>query len=57
MNELVTCVDMNFLPLGFYDVLIGLDWFESHKVNFYCYNKTFECMDEEGTQRVVMVVR
>ena len=53
MNGLVTCVNMNVLPLGSYDVLIGLDWFESHKVNFYCYNKTFECMDEEGTQRVV----
>ena len=26
MNGLVTCVDLNFLPLGSYDVLIGMDW-------------------------------
>ena len=48
MDELVTCVDLNVLPLGSYDVLIGMDWLEAHRVNLDCYNKTFECMDEEG---------
>ena len=48
MNVLVTCVDLNVLPLGSYDVLIGMDWVEAHKVKLDCYNKTFECMDEEG---------
>ena len=53
MNGLVTCVDLNVLPLGSYDVLIGMDWLEAHKVNIDCYNKTFECMDEEGNPVVV----
>ena len=53
MNGLVTCVDLNVLPLGSYDVLIGMDWLEAHKVKLDCYNKTFECMDEEGNPRVV----
>ena len=48
MNGLVTCVDMNVLPLGSYDVLIGLDWLEAHMVKLDCYNKNFECMDGEG---------
>ena len=26
MNGLITCVDLNVLPLGFYDVLIVMDW-------------------------------
>ena len=39
--------------LGSYDVLIGMDWLESHRVKIYCYNKTFECMDEEGNPIVV----
>ena len=26
MNGLITCVDLNVLPLGSYDVLIGMDW-------------------------------
>ena len=53
MNGLVTSIDMNVLPLGSYDVLIGMDWLEAHKVNLDCYNKTFECLDEEGKSRIV----
>ena len=41
VNGLVTCVDLNVLPLGSY--VVKLD----------CYNKTFECMDEEGNTRFV----
>ena len=46
MDGLVTCADLNVLPLGSYDVLIGMDWLEAHKVKLDCYNKTFKCMDE-----------
>ena len=53
MNGLVTCVDLNVIPLGSYDVLIGMDWSEAHRVNLDCYNKNFECMDEEGNPVVV----
>ena len=53
MNGLNTCVDLNVLPLGSYDILIGMDWLESHRVKLYCYNKTFECMDEEGNPIIV----
>ena len=53
MNGLVTCVDMNVLPLGSYDVLIEMDWLASHRVNLVCYHKNFECIDEEGNLRVV----
>ena len=31
----------------------SLDWLEAHRLNLDCYNKTFECMDEEGNPRVV----
>ena len=53
MDGLVTYADLNVLPLGSYDVLIGMDWLKSHRVNLEYYNKNFECMDDEGTQRVV----
>ena len=29
-----------------------MDWLEAHRVKLDCYNKTFECMDEEGNPRV-----
>ena len=53
MDGLATCVDLNVLPLGSYDVLIGMDWLEAHRVKLDCYNKTFECMNEEGNIVVV----
>ena len=53
MDGLVTYANLNVLPLGSYDILIGMDWLEMHRVKLDCYNKTFECMDEEGNQRFV----
>ena len=53
MNGLITCVDMNVLPLDSYDVLIGMDCLEAHRVKLDHYNKTFECTDEEGNPVVV----
>ena len=53
MDGLVTWVDLNVLPLGSYDVLIGMDWLEARRVKLDCYNKTFECMNAEGNLVVV----
>ena len=53
MDGLFTYANLNILPLGSYDILIGMDWLEAHKVKLDCYNKTFECIDEEGNPRVV----
>ena len=52
MDGLVTYADLNVLPLGSYDILIGMDWLEVHRVKLDCYNKIFEFMDEEGNQRL-----
>jgi hypothetical protein len=48
MNGLPTRATLNMLPLGYYDVLIGMDWIVAHKTKSDCYNKTLECKDEEG---------
>ena len=36
MDGLDTYADLNVLPLGSYDVLIGMDWLEVHRVKFDC---------------------
>jgi hypothetical protein len=48
MNGLPNQATLNMLPLGSYDLLIGMDWFATHKTKLDCYNKTLECEDEEG---------
>ena len=61
MNGLITCVGLNVLPPGSYDVLIGMDSLEAHRVKLDCYNKTFECTDEgnlvvvKGIPKVISV--
>ena len=39
MNGLSTCVDLNILPLGSYDVLIGMDLLEANMVKIDCYKR------------------
>jgi hypothetical protein len=46
MNGLPTQETLNIIPLGYYDLLIGMDWLASHKTKLDYYNKTLKCEDE-----------
>ena len=48
MNQFETSVKLNVLPLGSYDMLIGMDWLEQHRVVLNCFDKTFTCVNNEG---------
>jgi hypothetical protein len=56
MNGMNTREDMNIIPLGSYDFLIGMDWMEKNHVVLYCYNKSFTCLDEEGNLRTIQSI-
>ena len=45
MNGFPTKVDLNILPLGSYDVLIGMDWLEHHHFMLDYLNKLILCID------------
>jgi hypothetical protein len=53
MNGLNTPVDLNILPLGSYDCLIGMDCLDPHHALLDCHKKAFIFLDEEGNQRKV----
>jgi hypothetical protein len=53
MDGMETKVDLNVLPLGSYDLLIGMDWLEKHAVVVNCRNKTFDCLDELGQGKTI----
>ena len=36
MDQFKTVVKLNVLPLGSYDLLIGMDWLEQHRVILNC---------------------
>ena len=48
LNDFLTHVNVNILPLGCYDLLIGMDWLEEHKVLLNCFEKTFTCTENNG---------
>jgi hypothetical protein len=48
MNGVNTNIDLNIVPLGYCDILIGMVWLDKNHVVLDCHNKTFTCIDEEG---------
>ena len=40
MNDFNMHADLNILPLGSYDMLIGMDGLEKHRVMLNCFDKT-----------------
>ena len=48
MDQFETSVKLNVLPLGSYDMLIGMDWLEQHRVVLNYFNKTFTCINNDG---------
>ena len=48
LNNFQIEVNLNILPLGSYDLLIGMDWLEKRKAMMNCWDKTLHCIDEEG---------
>jgi hypothetical protein len=53
LNGMNTSTDPNIIPLGSYDVLIGMDWLEKNHVVLDCHNKTFACLDGNGKHSIV----
>jgi hypothetical protein len=51
MNGVNTIVDLNIIPLGSYDVLIGMDWLDVHLDVLDFHNKNFNCLNEEVKMR------
>jgi hypothetical protein len=43
-----TQATLNILPLGSYDLFIGMDCLSAYKTKLDCYHKTLECVNEEG---------
>jgi hypothetical protein len=48
---------LNILPLGSYDVLLGMDWLASHKEKLNCYEKILECEDEKGNTIILQGIQ
>ena len=48
-----TTVHLNELSLGSYSMLLGMDWLYLHRTKVDCYDKSIECVDDNGEPRVL----
>jgi hypothetical protein len=53
MGGFPTQATFNILPIGSYDVLIGMDWLADYKTRLDCYHKNLECVNEEGRKTML----
>jgi hypothetical protein len=53
INGVNTSIDLNIIPLGSYDILIGMDWLDKHHAILDCHKRKFTCLDGDGKQSTV----
>jgi hypothetical protein len=54
LGEFVTRVSLYVTILGSYDVVIGMDWLESHEAILNRKTKRLSLVDDEGQRRVIV---
>ena len=50
LNGFLTKVNLNILPLGSYDVHIGMEWLEQHHAMLDYLHMSILCTDSQGTK-------
>jgi hypothetical protein len=54
LGEFVTRANLYVMILGFYDVVIGMDWLKLHEVILNCKKKWLSLVDDEGQRHVIV---
>ena len=54
LGDFVTKVDLYVMILGSYDIVIGMDWLESHDAILNCNKKQLSLIDDLGQSRVIV---
>ena len=50
LGAFTTTVDLHILPLGSYDIVLGMDWLGTHQAYIDCQHKLVQCVDETSGQ-------
>lgn len=57
ISEQQLTVDLNILPLGSYDVLLGMDWLEKHWTLVDCKENIIYYIMQDGTRREIQGIK
>jgi len=48
-----TSTHINVLPLGSYNMILGMHWLYLHSTKVDCHTKAIECLDDDG-EKIIM---
>ena len=52
LNGMPTTTHLNVLPLGSYNMILGMHWLHIHRTKVDCYNKAIEYLDDNGENKI-----
>jgi len=52
LNGMPTITHLNVLPLGLYNMILGMDWLYLHRTKVDCFDKAIECVDDSGEREL-----
>eukprot|EP00253_Pinus_taeda_P011025 PITA_11025 len=55
LNAMHTSTHLNVLPLGLYNIILGMDWLYLDRTKVDFYEKAIECLDDEGEKKILHV--
>ena len=57
LKSFTTSANLRVIPLGSYDIVLGMDWLEQNQAILDCKNKTITCLDDVGSARVIARIK
>ena len=57
LEAFTTTANLRVLPLGSYDIVLGMDWLEQHHAVVDCKAKTIRCLDDLGFAKVISGIK
>lgn len=57
MKPFTTSVNLRVIPLGSYDIVLGMDWLEKNQAILDCKDKKISCLDDVGSARVIVGIK
>ena len=57
LESFSTLANLRVIPLGSYDIVLGMDWLEQHLAILDCKVKSINCVDDSGSARVITGIK
>lgn len=57
LKELTTFANLRVIPLGTYEIILGMDWLNQHQATIDCSSKIIKCIDDFGASKSISGIK